>query len=126
MSETRAVADERLANREWLYERYVREGRSMCDIAEECACTPTTVSRWLSRHGIEKRTPPQDRKYSREDLLSWIEAFTREFGVVPSSEAARDWPGPALETYVMYFGSWSAAVRAAGYSPRSERGDDDG
>ena len=61
-------------------------------------------------------------KYSREELLSWIEAFVAEFGVVPSSNDVDSWPGPSAHTYRKRFGGWREAVREAGYEPRSESG----
>ena len=54
------VADARLKDAQWLREQYVERGRSTADIASECACHPTTVSRWLKKHGIEtQRDGPQ-------------------------------------------------------------------
>ena len=44
---------------------YVREGKSMGEIARGLGCSTTTVGDWLRRHGIETRTsrvnPPSDR-----------------------------------------------------------------
>ena len=62
------------------------------------------------------------RKYSDEELLSWIDAYVREFGFVPSCYVAKEWPGPSYSTYNNRFGGWIPAVRKAGYEPQGERG----
>jgi hypothetical protein len=49
---TRA-ADERLADPDWLREQYVERDLTSYEIAELCDCTPSTVSRWLQKHGVD-------------------------------------------------------------------------
>jgi len=44
-----------LKNKSWLQDQYVEKRRSALDIADELGCSDTTVGKWLSRHGIEKR-----------------------------------------------------------------------
>ncbi|WP_435194017.1 NUMOD3 domain-containing DNA-binding protein [Natronomonas sp. EA1] len=39
----------------WLHEQYHDEGKTQREIAEECGVSPTTVRKWMSRHGIETR-----------------------------------------------------------------------
>lgn len=56
--------------------------------------------------------------YTEEELLSWIDAFVKEFGVVPSKPDIRNWPGPSHRTYLLRFESWPKAVQKAGYEPR--------
>lgn len=68
----REPADERLSDREWLWNQYVERGRIMADIADDCGCNRTTVGKWLDRHNIEKRkTGPKvcDERLTDEDWL---------------------------------------------------------
>jgi len=59
-----------------------------------------------------------EREYTDDELLSWIEAFYAEFGVVPrSSDFIGDGPTPSLSTYEKRFGSWCAALRKAEFEP---------
>jgi len=69
---------------------------------------------WIKRHQDTGRDP----EYDREELLSWIEAFVAEFGLVPSISDIRTTPGPGAAPYRRVFGSWTAALKAAGYTPR--------
>jgi len=62
-----------------------------------------------------------DRMYTDEELCEWIGAFVNEFGVVPARDDISGWPGPSAATYTDRFGSWTKAVKAAGYTPRSEQ-----
>jgi len=59
--------------------------------------------------------------YTDEELCSWIDAFVDEFGVIPTPNDVDGWPGPSQGTYYDRFGSWARAVKAAGYTSRSER-----
>jgi len=63
-------------------------------------------------------SPPEPTmKYTEEELLSWIEVFVEEFGVVPRSSDAKNWPGPSDVTYNKRFGGFKEAIRKAGYEP---------
>jgi len=53
---SRLYADERLADPEWLREKYVEERWDVYDIAEECGCHDSTVSRWLNVHEVKTRS----------------------------------------------------------------------
>lgn len=57
--------------------------------------------------------------YSRAEMRSWIQAFVAEFGVVPGGGDLRGWPGPAYRTYINEYGNFPAAIRDAGFEPRS-------
>ena len=50
-----AQSDERLNDRDWLENQYVRRQKSIYDIAEELNCSPTTVNRWLEKNEIPRR-----------------------------------------------------------------------
>lgn len=52
----RGLADERLADYDWLYKEYVEKKKSTIEIAEENDIGGATVSRWLERHGINTRS----------------------------------------------------------------------
>jgi hypothetical protein len=49
-------------DREWLYQKYVREKLSTVEIARQYRdevnrwCDPNTISRWLKKHNIPMRT----------------------------------------------------------------------
>ncbi len=49
-------------DRDWLYEKYVKEKLSTVEIArlyreqENRWCDPNTISRWLKKHGITMRS----------------------------------------------------------------------
>lgn len=47
--------NKRYRDKEWLKQQHIHERRTMADIAEECGVTYATISRWLDRHGIEKK-----------------------------------------------------------------------
>jgi len=64
------------------------------------------------------------RRYTRGELVAWIEAFVAEFGVAPGYKDVRTWPGPSVAPYMREFGSFSNAVKAAGYAPRGDGGVD--
>lgn len=74
---------------------------------------------WDNRPGnVEVNSRGEWQKISNEELLGWLDAFVREFGVVPVSQDIRSWPGPSEMTYQKRFGSLTNAIRAAGYTPR--------
>lgn len=56
--------------------------------------------------------------YSEEELLSWLDAFVAEFGVVPTAPDLRGGPMPSPLTYKSKFGSLAAAIEEAGYGAR--------
>jgi uncharacterized protein YjcR len=57
MSTAKAEGDiSYLKDEDWLREQYCKQERSTPDIADECGLSPSTVIRWLERHGIEMRT----------------------------------------------------------------------
>ena len=61
-----------------------------------------------------------NQEYTDREMLEWIETFVHEFGVVPAYRDITGWPGPSQSTYEQRFGSFPKAVKAAGYTPRSE------
>jgi len=66
--------------------------------------------------GFEPRAHGPDEpanKISREELISWLQAFQFEFGVWPRIDDIRQWPGPSETPYQREFGSMSDAISAA-------------
>ena len=56
-----SVPSERLYRESaWLKDAYVKEGRTMADIAKQFAVSPMTIHGWLVKHGIPTR--PRGRK----------------------------------------------------------------
>lgn len=45
----------KLADRDWLYQRYITDAASSTQIAAELEVSPNTVTAWLRRHGIPVR-----------------------------------------------------------------------
>ena len=87
---------------------------------------PTYVERFgsykaaINAAGLEfvDRRGGCEQVYTGDDLLSWIEAFHSEFGVVPRSvDFEGGGPMPSRSVYEKRFGSWCAALREAGFEP---------
>jgi len=59
-------------NKEWLFREYVEKERLPWEIAEECSVSRTTISRWLSRYRIPKRSIGEETRigWSR---TGWVE-----------------------------------------------------
>ena len=109
-------------DKETMKRLYCEEDKNIDEIASILECSNTTVSSWLKKHDIKvngKRG--RSRKYSNEEMLEWIESFVETFEFVPGSRHIRGWPGPALKTYEMRFGTFTEAVREAGYTPRGDK-----
>lgn len=68
----------------------------------------------MSKRGSEKI-------YTDQDLLEWIDVFVAELGFVPTQSDIKGWPGPAPRTYRLRFGTFTDAIREAGYTPRGEQ-----
>jgi len=73
---------------------------------------------WDNRPGnIEVKDP---RQYTDDELIEWIDTFVQEFGFVPTASDIIGWPGPSQPTYMKRFGSFTEAIREAGYIPRGD------
>lgn len=69
---------------------------------------------------IEKARAHGQDKYTEQECIEWLELFVDEFGFVPTAKDIAGWPGPSPFVYRSRFGSWTDAVRAAGYTPRGD------
>ena len=49
-------------DREWLKEKYHDEVLTMSEIGDLCGVSRTTISDWLDRHGIDKRTQKETQR----------------------------------------------------------------
>jgi len=58
--------------------------------------------------------PGRRRRYTDEELLSWIQVFVAEFDTVPTTTDLKSWPGPSIHTYRNRFGTWGTAIYRAG------------
>jgi hypothetical protein len=66
--------------------------------------------------GFEPReigTNETPNRISREELITWLQAFKVEFGVWPGISVTRQWPGPSESPYLREFDSWGDAIAAA-------------
>ena len=62
------------------------------------------------------------RTYSDEDLLNWVRRLA-DGDVPPTRCEVESSEGPSYTTYHRRFGSWNAAVEAAGFESRAWRGE---
>lgn len=93
-------------------------------------CGRPKVTPHAARCGVCAKRPVSQRTLSRPDVLAAIRAWARETGAPPHS---KDWmlPGgkweaeyprwPALHQVQQTFGSWNAAIAAAGFDARQRR-----
>jgi len=89
------------------------------EIGNRFGVSPTSVLRKMHYLGVETRSSHHER-VTNEDLLDWIDAFVEYFGVVPTDDDLRGWPGPSRITYQKRFGSVAQAVEEAGYERRGK------
>ncbi len=68
--------------------------------------------------------PPDDDRYTDEELLDWIRSYVATFDCLPRESEIRAWPGPTYRTYYRRFGSLPAAVEAAGFDHPEADADD--
>jgi hypothetical protein len=64
-------------DREWLYDAYVRKGKSAAQISIECRVSRSTILYWMKKHGIEKRfgdgmKVSDVREAKKYSLIFWI------------------------------------------------------
>lgn len=45
-----------LRNKKWLYQNYIEEQKSTCQIANELTCPASTIFNWLEKHNIPRRS----------------------------------------------------------------------
>jgi DNA-binding transcriptional regulator LsrR (DeoR family) len=100
---------------------YHDEGLSQQEIGEQFDVTRQAVGAAMKRHGIEVQHTGGSKHYTTDELLEWIDSFVLHFGIVPSYQDAKAWPGPKAKTYEYRFGSWQNAVEAAGYETRGNQ-----
>lgn len=79
-----------------------------------------TKEEHMRLHG-KNREFGREKEYSDQECLEWIDAFVKEFGVVPTSSDISRGPGPSSRIYRIRFGSFPNAVKEAGYTPRGEK-----
>lgn len=72
-------APEELRDEKWLREEYVKEGRSMREIADELGVGGSTVGFWLDEHGLPTRPRLRREVDGRLDDPDWLrERYHRE------------------------------------------------
>ena len=79
----------------------------------------------LAEAGFEPADARMEDQISHEDLLTAIERLAVEVDGPPTFQDMDDRGAYAARTYVNRFGSWNAAVEAAGFEPRSSGRVDD-
>ena len=70
---------------------------------------------------------PPKKSYSDADLLDFLREFAADHNGQPPrfNEANATEEFPATQTFINHFGSWNAAVEAAGFTPRDRRRTDE-
>jgi hypothetical protein len=93
----------------------------------------------VGREALRERLGEEPRYWTRERIITSIRSYVRAHGAVPSATAWKRKPGrkaasspgsmrrpsrsrPDVRTVATMFGSWSAALAAAGYEPRPAHG----
>lgn len=64
-------------------------------------------------------TKPDTRRYDRELLLQELNRIVEELGRTPSGKEVREMGGPSANTFAHHFGSWTAALKELGLTPRT-------
>lgn len=107
-------------DRETLEYLYRTQNKQQKEIAELAEVPVHCVRHYIRVHGLEERDCGPEREFTREEMIEWLELFVHEFGVVPAYNDLTGWPGPSGALLEYEFGSFSNAIRAAGYEPRGE------
>lgn len=55
--------DTRYRDKEFLKRNYIEQGKTMREIADMCGCSGSAVSRWIEKHGIEKRRSESEVRF---------------------------------------------------------------
>lgn len=105
------MAEYDYSDRATLVELYHERDLNMETVAEMCDVTATTTSRWIDRHDI----PAKPRK---QDLARDIRRVCGDRA--PTQSEYQDRGRYGANTAQRRFGSWNAALEAAGYDPRTE------
>lgn len=66
------ILHDELQNREWIEEKYVREGKSIQDIAREIHASKSTVEKAMKRNGIETKKPYSKIKHELLHDEVWL------------------------------------------------------
>lgn len=103
----------RLPARWWWEHRHGVELEQNAIVRPACGepgcINPEHCARWTR--------PQHERRYSEQAMLGALQAAALRAGHAPSKET---WAGPPSTTlYLIRFGSWSAALAAAGLEPRA-------
>ncbi len=128
-----------------LYDLYWKKHYTQAEIGVVFNATSTSVRRWLDYYKIPlkprtlscgrnpatlknlelgrtpealKKSARARRRYTKENLVQKIEEFVKEHGRVPTKNDFANNPSyPDPFTYRDYFGTWSKAIKKAGFKP---------
>lgn len=77
----------KLRSKNWIYQRYITEDRTMQEIADELKTSPTMVSEWLDRHGILTKDwhDSHENKYTDDELEEMLKNLGEKLNKIPSS-----------------------------------------
>lgn len=98
-------------------------GMSTFDLADEYDVGQKTAYVWLVKYDIDRRGvghPGIDEDACLAHIKNWVE----EHGEVPSQYDLKEVEdAPSIPTYRNKFGSWTEAVKEAGYEPKCDNRD---
>lgn len=77
----------KLRSKNWLYQRYITEDKTMAEIAEELSTSPTMVSGWLDKHEIPTKDwhDTHGDKYTDEQMEEMFRNVGEIIGKIPSA-----------------------------------------
>lgn len=119
---------DKLRDKAWLEAEYA--ARSAQQIAVDLGCNAKTVLAWLRKHDIERRSPadasriayararPANKTALLVALKEWAAAHDGFAPTITEWESSRQLDDPSEKSARAWFGSWGAAIEAAGLPPR--------
>ena len=98
---------------------YVEKRMTMSEIGEKLGVNATTIHKYLKRNNIPTRNT--GTRYTKEEYLEYIKEYVDDHGEVPSQyDMGKLSHTPCKKAFQKRFGSWSKAVKEAGFEPRKD------
>ena len=98
---------------------YVEKRMTMDEIAKTLGVSTPTIYKYLKRNKIKTRNT--GTRYTKEEYLEFIKEYFDNHGKVPSQyDMDKLAHTPSKVGFRKRFGSWSNAVKQAGFEPRKD------
>ncbi len=97
----------KLRSKNWMYQRYITENKTMAEIAEELETSPTMVSVWMDKLGIPTKDwhDTHGDKYTDEQMEEMYRNLGERIGRIPSAKDldkyCKDNLCPCSGTYIL-------------------------